>query len=350
VQALLAAIVRELSWGLPTVAAEVEVWRRRALTTPDAALRNDALEMLACSRANADGAALFATLTRNRDARLLKLLVTYELMADFLDSVDERGASAGISCRHRVHLAMSDALGFERAVAGYYDHRPWRASEGYVRALVAACRERFAALPAYAQVQPFALRAARLAEVQSLNHELNPHQRDTQLKHWAERMFGSAHTMSWFELTGAASAWLSVLALLAAAAEPGERCAGSEICASYQWVSLTGTMLDSFGDREEDLARGVHSYIAHYPSREIAARRLSELVRLSSTEVYRLRNGRRHAVIVACMVAMYLSRDSTRSASTRAVTASLIAAGGPLTRLLVPVLRLWRIAYGLQAT
>jgi tetraprenyl-beta-curcumene synthase len=316
-------------------------------------LRGDALDMLARSRANADGAALFATLTRARSMCLLRLLVAYELMADFLDSVDERGAATGVP-RRRVHCAMSDALGFRRIAAGYYGHRPWRTSEGYLCALVAACRERCAALPAYSHFQPFALQAAELAEVQELNHELDPQRRDLQLQRWAERRWTEQlaprpRTMSWFELTGAASAWISVLALLAAAAEPKQGCSARDVLTSYLWVSLTGTMLDSFGDSEEDRVRGVHSYIAHYPSGEVATRRLGELVQQSNAEVARLRDGRRHVVIVACMIAMYLSRDSARTPATRAATASLIAAAGPLTRLLVPVLRLWRIAYGQQA-
>jgi tetraprenyl-beta-curcumene synthase len=108
-------------------------------------------------------------------------------------------------------------------------------------------------------------------------------------------------------------------------------------------------MLDSFGDMGEDAAQGAHSYIAHYPSEDIAARRVCELVRRSTEEAGRLRNGHRHAVIVACMVAMYLSKDSTRAPRMRVATTSLIAAAGPLARLLVPVLRLWRVAYGQQS-
>jgi hypothetical protein len=49
------------------------------------------------------------------------------------------------------------------------------------------------------------------------------------------------------------------------------------------------------------------------------------------------------------MFAMYLSRDSANGPELRAATASLVQAGGSLTRLLVPVLRLWRTAYGLRA-
>jgi tetraprenyl-beta-curcumene synthase len=316
---------------------------------PDPVLRNEALDTLGKSRANADGAALFSTLARRRDPRLLRLLVAYELMADFLDSVSERGACAGVANGLQLHLAMTDALDPDRAMRDYYRHNPWRESAGYLQLLLAACRERFTSLPAHACVQARAIHAAALAEVQGFNHEPDPRRRERMLRRWAQRRFPQDSGLSWFELTGAASAWLSVLALLALAAElavtPHD---GIETSASYLWISLAGTMLDSFGDMDEDLAQGAHSYIRHYPTEEIAAARVGELVHRATTSARSLRNGHRHGVVVACMVAMYLSKDSARAPHMRARTASLMRAGGPLARALVPVLRAWRVLYGQQ--
>lgn len=312
-------------------------------------LRNDALDTLGKSRANADGAALFSTLARRRDPRLLRLLVAYELMADFLDSVSERGASAGVANGLQLHLAMTDALDPDKAMRDYYRHNPWRENAGYLQLLLAACRERFTSLPAHACVQAQAIHAAALADVQGCNHEPDPKRREIMLRRWAQRRFPQDTGLSWFELTGAASAWLSVLALLALAAElavsPHD---GVETSASYLWISLAGTMLDSFGDMDEDLAQGAHSYIRHYPTEEIAAARVGELVSRATTSARSLRNGHRHGVVVACMVAMYLSKDSARAPHMRARTASLMQAGGPLARVLVPVLRAWRVLYGQQ--
>ncbi len=104
-------------------------------------------------------------------------------------------------------------------------------------------------------------------------------------------------------------------------------------------------MLDSYVDQVEDEANGDHSYIAHYASPAIAAQRLREIVERAARESRGLPNGHRHAVIAACMIAMYLSRDSARTPAMRATTGKLIDAGGSLTRVLLPILRLWRIAY-----
>ncbi len=346
--ALLAAVAHELFWGLPGVAHDVHAWKARALTIPDAALREDALELFASTRANADGAALFSILAGRRNRRLLRLLVAYEFMADFLDSVDERCAALAIPIGSQLHLTMVDALDVGRSVCDRYSHH-WQ-DNGYLHALVGTCRENVASLPSYRRVCSLAIRVATLAQVQCFNHELDPARRDVALQRWAAREFPGESGLSWFELTGAASAWLGVHALLALAAEPrvSER-DGKEIYDSYRWISLAGTMLDSLGDLSEDLARGVHSYIAHYPSQEIATQRVRELLRESTRGARTLRNPHRHSVIVACMMAMYLSKDSARTPQMRATTTNLIRAGGPLPRLLVPVLRLWRIAYGQQS-
>jgi hypothetical protein len=104
-------------------------------------------------------------------------------------------------------------------------------------------------------------------------------------------------------------------------------------------------MLDSYVDQAEDAVNGDHSYVSHYPSPTVATQRVCELVRRSAQEVRCLPGGDRHAVIAACMAAMYLSKDSARTPAMRPTTDRLSEAGGSLTRLLLPVLRLWRVVY-----
>jgi hypothetical protein len=49
-------------------------------------------------------------------------------------------------------------------------------------------------------------------------------------------------------------------------------------------------------------------------------------------------------LLMGCMVAMYLSKDSARTRETSDTTKRLISAGGSLTKILRPILRAWRIA------
>jgi tetraprenyl-beta-curcumene synthase len=329
--------VRELFWGLPAVSSEVRVWKARARAIPDRPLREDALDALTRKRAHTDGAGLFSVLPVGRDLRLLRLLVAYEIMADFLDNVSERSTRTGGGDGLRVNLALIEAIDPAESLSDHYrDHR-WRDDGDYLKTLLRVCRESCVLLPSYDHVRPLAIRAARL--------------RDTALMGWAAREFSGEGELTWFESTAAASGWLAVLALLALAAEPScEASCAAETYAAYQpWTSLAGTMLDSYVDMAEDASNTEHSYIAHYSSDRVALQRIRWAIERSVRALRELRGGYRHAVIAACMVAMYSSKDSALMPVRRASTRSLVHAGGSLPMLMLPVLRLWRIAYALQS-
>jgi tetraprenyl-beta-curcumene synthase len=339
--------VRELAWTLPAVAREVRSWRALAACIPDPAIRGDALSSLARKRGHTDGAALFCILARSRDPRLLRLLVAYEILWDFLDTVNEHGADRGTVNGQRLHLALVEALDPARPFSDYYHYHPWHDDGGYLETLVRACRREAESLPSIEYVRPLLVQEAWRAQVLGLNHDLDPARRDRALRSWAEQEWPTENKATWYELTGAASASLTIHALIALAAKPRVDAAEIErVRAAYSpWISAATTMLDSYVDQREDEANGDHSYVSHYPSGETAFHRIRELVRRSTLEACALPDGERHVLIVACMAAMYLSKDSARTPAMRNTTRALIHAGGPLACLLLPILRLWRIAY-----
>lgn len=348
--AVAAAVVREVGWGLRAVLGEVERWRAYAEQIPDATIRADALAALEQKRPNTDGAALFWTLTKRRCPALLRLLVAYEIMADFLDSMVERGAHVGVVNGRQLHLALVEAVDVSRPLSHYFRHHPWQDDGGYLAGLVQACRRGCAMLPSYVSVRPLLVRAAALAQVQGLIHELDLPLRETILKEWAKCEMGEDREMDWYETAGAASAWLTVLALMAVAAEPAPSVghAVDVYLAYFPWLSLAATLLDSYGDLVEDEAKEENSYIAYYGSLDGAVSRIDEVLRRATVEIYLLENGKRHAVIFGAMVAMYLSKDSVVTLEMRPLSERLMRSAGPLAALLGPVLRGWRIVYSLR--
>jgi tetraprenyl-beta-curcumene synthase len=345
------AAIRELFWGLRAVSREVDAWRLRAGAIPDPRIRAYALDSLAAKRAHLDGAALFWILPRRRNLHLLRLLVAYEITLEFLDVVNERAAHAHHANGRQLHRALAEALDPDTPVSDYYRFYPGAEDGGYLRALVEACRGHCPHLPSYPRVRAQAIRQATRAQVLALNHDPDPCSRDAALRDWVATEFPAAQEATWFELSGAATASLPVLVLLALAGDPElEQNDLDRVQAVYfPWCSVATTMLDSYVDQLDDSESGDHSYIAHYGSPDVAVQRLSEIVARAAREARDLRDGHRHAVIVACMVAMYLSRDSAETPELRAATQTIVDAGGSLTRLLLPILRAWRIAYGLRS-
>ena len=322
-------------------------WRSRAQRIASEAIRDDALRTIATKRGHIDGAALFATLPDRRSASLLRLLVSYELIWDFLDTVNEHGASAGQANGRQLHLALIDAVDPSRPVADYYARHPWKGDDGYLDALVESCRVNALQLPSYQTVLPHLRREAERAQVLAINHDPDTNRRDTTLRAWSARHALGHGDATWFELSGAASASMTIHALFALAAEAD--CSEREIlrtCGAYfPWISAATTMLDSYVDQEEDAVSHDHSYIAHYRDDQAGVARVRELIGGSLQHASALRHGERHMLIIACMAAMYLSKDTARTPQMRDSTSALIDAGGSLTRLLLPILRLWRTVY-----
>jgi tetraprenyl-beta-curcumene synthase len=346
------AVGRELAWALPSVADEVRAWRAIAEGIPDVQIRERALSALAHKRGHTDGAALFGILPRERNADLLRLLTAYEILWDFLDSVNESAPSAGQINGRQLHLALIDALDPQRPLSDYYLYHPWSRDGGYLRALVGVCRAACQLLPSYERVRRVVVREATRAQVLALNHDPNPACRDAALRAWARCEFPARPDAAWFELSGAASASLTIHVLLALSAE--SECVEGDLVRTqsvyFPWISAATTMLDSYVDQAEDVVSGDHSYVAHYRTPELAAERIQELIERCFHEVGTLPAAERHTLIVACMTAMYLSKDSAWVESARETSESFIDASGSLTRFLLPILRLWRIAYAQRSS
>ncbi len=336
-------MARGLFWSRRATSGELRAWRKRAAAIPDVSTRTDALDAIVRKRDNSEGASLFSILPGHRNEHLLKLLVAYQVMWDFLDSASERGASAGHANGRQLHRALVEALDLEAPISDYYRYHPWKDDGGFLLALVDTCRRTCAELPSYQQVCHLMLDGVRRCAIQSLNHEPDPRRRDKALRQWAEREFSDVHGLDWFELTAAASAFVPHV-LLALAAEPS--CEPHELIAVHSvyfpWIALAIAMLDSYVDQAADDVSDSHSYISHYASKQVALSRLAMIIRQVISRTARLPKGRRHTVIAASMVAMYLSKRSANTPMLRVQTRTLVRASGILTMLLLPAAYVWR--------
>jgi tetraprenyl-beta-curcumene synthase len=329
----------------PLARRALKRWTQAAAAIPDPDLRRIAESTLADEHLNAEGAAIFATLSPWRHTpALVRALVAYQVLYDYLDTLTEAPAHGPADTRY-VHRALLDALDPDAASRDWYAHRPGLDDGGYLAALVTTCREALHSLPSYAAVAPSAMRAADLSRhVQALNHDATAG-RAQRLRAWA-RTHPATSRLRWWECAASASSSLGVHVLAALATEPNMTASRARHAEQAYCVSLgaLNTLLESLVDLPRDLRTGDHSIASYYRSPDEAASRIQRIATVARMEALRLPNGNRHVIILAGMVGFYLSCAEAWQPHARAAASRTVRAVGYPAHALIAVLRLRRFA------
>jgi tetraprenyl-beta-curcumene synthase len=294
-----------------------------------------------------DGAAAFWTLPTRRRPELLRLLVAFQTLLNFFDIALERGAQGPDRPPGSWTWLIRCALDLTQPVPDREIKARVGDDGGYLSALVMACRAGCATLPNYPQARELLVRETTRSRALEIEHDRDVARRDAAMQaHVAEHFSGVTGMTSW-EIAGGASALLGAMAVLALAADEAMTADDFlQAADAYVWVAGAAALLDSYADRPDDVSSGGHNWFDYYPADELASRRAAELLQEALSRISVLRNGERHVVIVASMAALWLSSDAARRADRRDATAAIARSGGGMTRLLIPVLRAWRLAYG----
>jgi tetraprenyl-beta-curcumene synthase len=319
----------------PQARRELAAWERRARRMPHGVLREHALGKLAGERLNAEGAALFAVLApRGQRRRVVRLLVAYQVLYDFLDAVNEDPAWAELRSGLQLHRALTDAVRPDQSVSDRYLYPTDRAAAdgGYLRALTQVCRRVVRTLPAAARSGDVLEHATeRCAEAQSYNHAMLV-SGDSALIDWSVSATADSSDRPWWELAAGGVSSLAIHALLATSANPeSTREDAVEVDAAYfPAICALSTLLDSLADYYSDAGTVNHSFITRYRDRDHAAERLVAIAADAAERIKALRNSRAHAIILAGIVAYYLSSPSVQQGFPAAAAKSLMRYIGPL--------------------
>lgn len=327
-RALAAVIVRYLTTIQPHAHRELARWRRRALAIPDPELRAHVLHPYDADK-SAAGAALFAVLAPWRQQpQLVRLLVAYVLLWSYVDVRTERDPHAD----PRLYDALVDALDATASVGV----APTHDDAGYLQALLAACRRGCGALPSWPTVRPIALQIADDGRtVQAINHG-TPASLPALLRAWADRR----RDVWWVEACAAASSPLAIHALMALAAHTSvDRDDARSTAAAFEPVSALGVICDHLIDQAEDRPVANHTYLDYLGPPEAQERTLHDLAERAGHSVRQIPAGERHAIILAAMIAMFLSRGNASSPIDPATASTIADAIGPPAPFLLAAMR-----------
>ena len=313
-----------------------EVCRRRKLATciPDPILRRLALESLDRKRGNLEGAAAFAALVPRRNRPyVVKALVACQAICDYVDLVSEQPSEDPVANGYRLHEALIVATTRGEPHRDYYAHHPRSEDGGYLRSLVDAARSALSALPSFCSIGESMARATeRIALYQSFNHgdasgSYEPFER------WARQATAPQTGLRPWETAAGAGSTLTVLALIASAADPLLR--GSAVSdiedAYFPWIGSLHSLLDGLVDHQEDIATEGRALMDYYASPADAAVRMARIAEEGLRRAASLPHGRHHILIVAAMTSFYICEiDGSTSPHAQLVAPSVLDAIGGL--------------------
>lgn len=280
-------------------------------------LREHALGQLSGERLNPEAAALFAVLApRAQRRRVVRLIVAYQVLYDYLDAVNEEPCLAELRSGLQLHRALSDAVLPNRPMSDdYYVHHPelrGGADGGYMHVLAATCRRVVRTLPSAARsARVLAHAAERCGQAQSRNHAILS-EGESQLIDWSVAQAPDRVDFLWWELAAGGISCLGIHALLASAADPSSSTldAANVDAAYFPAICALSSLLDSLADYHVDAGTTNHSFISHYRDGAHAAQRLVAITADAAERIKPLPNSRLHSIILAGIASYYLSSPS----------------------------------------
>jgi tetraprenyl-beta-curcumene synthase len=329
----------------PQVQQELQRWERQACTIPDPVLRAQALYKLSAERLNPEAAAFFAVLAPWLGRRhVVRLIVAFQLLYDYLDAVNELPACTQLESGLLLHRSLLDAVQPTPSASNYYQYSAKHDEDGgYIHALVDTCKRLVPKLTSTPRLEPLLLSAVnRVCEAQSHNHAI-PAEGESGLMRWC-----SSHSFDrkylWWEVAAGGISCLGVHALFALSADPRSTINDAELVDGVYFppICALSALLDSLSDHYNDIGTANHSFTARYRDSAHAAKRFVAIANEASELIVALRNHRRHAIILAGIVAFYLSSASVRSGFPAPIVDQLTRELGLVVRPIRAIMRLRR--------
>jgi tetraprenyl-beta-curcumene synthase len=328
----------------PQVRQELRRWERQARIIPDPVLREQALHKLTAERLNPEAAAFFAILAPRRTRRrVIRLIVAFQLLYDYLDAVNELSGCTDLENGLLLHRSLLDAVRPAPSGCDYYQLNAVRDDGGYIRLLIDMCQRLVRSLQSSARMEPVLCRAvARVGDAQSHNHAVVS-EGESGLIGWC---LGEADNYAylWWEIAAGGISCLGVHALFALAAQRDATIQDALLidAAYFPAICALSALLDSLSDYHADADTANHSFTARYRDSNQAAERFAAIAEEAAELTARLRHPCRHAVILAGIVVFYLSSASVREGFPVPVAERLIKSLGPIARPMRMIMRLRR--------
>lgn len=275
-----------------------------------------AFDALGSKRDGVEGTAAFAAFAPvGARTSVVRAIVAFQMCLDYVDTLGELPNPEPIANGQALNEALLVAFKPGLPHPDYYAALQWRDDAGYLEDLVDTCRAAAGSLPSFAAVtEPAQAALSRIVGYQSLNHGDIDGSYDA-FADWARSQSVEGADLRWWETGAAAGSHLSVLALIAAAADPTmrlERATALEH-AYFPWIGALSTLLDGVIDQRRDNIEGQRSLIDYYGSPRETAERLRTIALEALRAIRALPDADNHALMLEAMAAFFHSAPQASS-------------------------------------
>jgi len=327
---------REILWHyiwhtLPLVKKELRRWKQEALACADPALSLQAVNSISNKDFHCYGGAVYAIAGAQQEKLLIRLIVAYQTICDYLDNLCDRNDCLDGGAFRQLHIALQDALQPGTMKSNYYQYYPNQDDGGYLDKLVEECRTLVQKLPAYPAVQKEGLDLVQYYIDLQVKKHISLSQRERTLIDWAENNLASYPGIYWQEFAAASGSTLALFALLALAShnniEPQE--CRETIDAYFPWICGLHILLDYFIDQEEDRQGGDLNFTFYYADHEETLQRLMLFIQQSHMKARQIKNAVFAKTVIEGLLALYLSDSKIKSQGYQKMARCLMAESGP---------------------
>ena len=319
---------------IPRVHVYLREWRAVAGRIPNPELKKQAIASINTKGFHCEGGGIYALMAGNRSEDVLRFIVAYQTISDYLDNLCDRSTSLNPIDFEALHKSMEDALSIGNPRSDYYRYRKEREDGGYLDLLVNQCRSVLSSLPGYESIQHAIIELQAYYSQLQIRKHVDPDQRQDRLKEWFESYRSLFQGITWYEFAACTGSTLGIFCLVASAAH--QNLTGFEINslkqAYFPWVQGLHILMDYFIDREEDRREGDLNFCSYYADEDIMVKRLIMFFNSARHAVNTLPHRTFHQLVCNGLPAIYLAdKKLDRHKQMRRAARKIIMAGGPAT-------------------
>ncbi|KUP05428.1 tetraprenyl-beta-curcumene synthase [Bacillus coahuilensis p1.1.43] len=315
----------------PIVHKELEFWKERAEQIPDTELRQQAVTSIEHKTFHCEGGAILGLLSGSEIDGVVKFIVAYQTISDYLDNLCDRSVSLDPNDFAALHESMMDSLTVDAPLRDYYRYRETNGDGEYLADLVKTCQHVLKEMKHYPSIKTFLLELCQYYCDLQIHKHVKLEEREERLVNWFEQHRHQLPTMDWHEFSACSGSTLGIFCLVSYAhREDYEPMHGDLIKEGYfPYIQGLHILLDYFIDQEEDLLEGDLNFCEYYQSEEELFTRLLHFLQEADKRTDKLPDRHFHKLINRGLLGVYLSDEKVwNNPSLRKLAFKMIRSSG----------------------